>query len=569
MRNGMFKLIATLVMVVSGVVAAEPPPAAAEPPPVFATSDARTGELMSRMWDVYGRIVDGAVLRWGNEPAWYEWMALKLMWSDLEDDKQTLRQKLLEWPMNARGYVWTWKDEEGWPTHHGRHYENNGKYIMAVCRYYAWTGDQSFLEQVDPTVSESSFADQQDASEGMTILEKARLAMKFQLDDMHGREGLLLIDDPQVDGTVDGLPGDYWDNFRFGYLSAYTNIYFYGSLLAMAELEGALGNAATRQEYLALAEKTHARFNDTFWDEEKGRYIGCIDRTGRVWDFGFTYLNLEAIFYGLVPRERALRIFAWLDGERLIESDRQVVRGKAVGSTGDDIYALRWAPRSITRAVESVQVDGKYWWWDINGNITVGGDRPTAAWDEHLENGGAIFYVSFYDVMARLKVLGPQAAWDRLSVILEEFEKDELRRDPANSVGARWVWGIVGEFPESGLVPTTFVHGFLGATATHDGLHLHPRLPKELEWIETKPLVYRGTEMGVRAWRGDDGFVRRVEISADEPLNHTLILGNLRPGVDYGLSVDDDETLLEASESGEIRISESDARRIVLERSGA
>jgi hypothetical protein len=538
---------------------------AAAEPAVFVTSDERTGRHMSRMWDVYGQIVDDAVVRFGNEPAWYEWMALKLMWSDLEQDKQTLRQKVVDWPINRHGYVWTWATEEGWPTHHGRHYENNGKYIMSVCRQFAWTNDRSFLAEVDRTTTQSQFPDHTDVSQGMTVLEKTRLAMRFQLHHMHGRDGLLRIDDPQVDGTVDGLPGDYWDNFRFGYLSAYTNIYFYGSLLLMADLEEALGNARTGERLRAIAAKTRQRFNETFWDDEKGRYIGCIDRTGRVWDFGFTYLNLEAIFYGLVPDDRARQIFAWLDGERIIASDLQEVRGRTVGSVGEDIYALRWAPRSITRAVESIQVDGKYWWWDINGAITVGGGRPTAAYGEHLENGGAIFYVSFYDVMARLKVLGPEAAWQRLSAIIDEFGIDELRRDPVNPVGAPWVWGIIGEFPESGLVPTTFVHGLMGVDARHDGLHIRPELPEALEWAEIRTLAYRGNLWRIRAERSEPGHVARIELNATNAPRHGLTLHNLRPKTLYTIRLDNQSQRRVSDDAGRLHLPRVGARRIIVE----
>jgi len=67
------------------------------------------------------------------------------------------------------------------------------------------------------------------------------------------------------------------------------NVYFYKSLLAMASLEKHLGDNARHDYYVKLAEKVKNNFNQTFWDEEKGRYITCIDKTGRRWDFGFTF----------------------------------------------------------------------------------------------------------------------------------------------------------------------------------------------------------------------------------------------------------------------------------------
>jgi hypothetical protein len=335
---------------------------------------------------------------------------------------------------------------------------------------------------------------------------------------------------------VDGKPSDYWDNFLFGYKSAYVNAYFHGSLLAMADLEFQLGDRERSLELQRLAGRVRQRFDETFWNPETGRYAGCVDVDGRVWDFGFTYLNLESVFYGCVPPARAREVFAWLDGVRTVPSDVQSVNGRVTGVTGADIYDLGWAPRSCTRAVESVAVDGKYWWWSINGAISVAGERPSARYGEHLENGGAIFYVSFYDIMARLQVLGAEAAWTRFRAILGEFAEDELRRDPPNDVGAAWKWGILGEFPESGLVPAAMVYGFLGLGTDHSGLTVAPRLPAALHRLELGPVVYGGARYQVSVQAGDDGFLSSVTLEGDadggEPVpdRGVLTLAGFAPG---------------------------------------
>jgi len=156
---------------------------------------------LNQMWDIYGRITDGTVQRWGNEPSYFEWMALKLMWSDLEGDKETLRSKLVEFPCSDNGYIWSWKSEEGWPTHHSRHYGTNAKYITAVWRYYAWTGGMSFLNEVDGTSARPDFDTQKDMSKGLTVLEKTRKAMQFQLKELGGEDGLIIITNPDTDGV--------------------------------------------------------------------------------------------------------------------------------------------------------------------------------------------------------------------------------------------------------------------------------------------------------------------------------------------------------------------------------
>ena len=212
----------------------------------------------------------------------------------------------------------------------------------------------------------------------------------------------------------------------------------------------------------------------TFWDPAKGRYVSTIDKTGKVWDFGSTFINLEALAYGLGDSLKAQAIFAWLDGARIIPGET---------SQGADIYAWKFAPRANTLAIEST--GPPYWWESLGGAINVDGN---AGWDRHLENGGAIFYTSYYDIIARIKYLGPDNALQRLNAIVAEFEIDQLRRDPDT-----WKFGIIGEFPESGLVPCVLIYGFAGLSADSAGLHVAPQLPSAWEWLKLKDLAYAGT----------------------------------------------------------------------------
>jgi hypothetical protein len=558
--NGSFSrwliLAVLLLLALPGPLVAQP-----EARSVFSTAaGASVDQPLNRMWNVYGRVVDGAVARFGNEPEYYEWMALKLMWSGLASDKKTLREKMLHWPQTPQGYIWSWEDEEGWPTHHGRHYVSNARYILGVYRYVAWSGESRFLHETDDTTVQSDLPGQKDASRGRTVLEKARRAMAYQLEQLNGRDGLVRVEDPASDGTVDGKPTDYWDNFRFGHLSAYLNIYFYASLHAMAKLEETAVED-TAGEYSPnflrqLRSKVKERFNRIFWSEQKGRYIGAIDAEGKQWDFGFTYLNTEAMFYGLVPGRRARRIYEWLDGERTVKTDIQVVDGRRTGATGEDIYAFEFAPRSTTRAAESIKEDGEYWWWSINGQINVGPGRENASWGMHLENGGAIFYTSFYDVVSRLRHLGAERAWARFSEILDEFAVDELRRDPANELGAKWKFGITGEFPESGLVPAAVVHGFMGASAAHDTLTLDPRLPTALPWLEIHPLHYHGRRFAVRAHRNEEGRVDSVKVRLEgpSPARLDLRVENLVPNTDFRVEGRSSNRERQSNSKGEISV---------------
>ncbi len=509
---------------------------------------------MNRMWSVFGTADGGVVPSQGNEAGWAEWNALKFAWSVEAGELEKLKKLLLTYPVSEDGYVWSWKTEEGWPTHHFRHFDTNSKYILGVWRYTMWQGGKAFLETVDPKEFPNEYsAAVRDVSRGRTVLEKCRLAMGYQLKALLGAQGLLIIPSDTSDGTVAGKPTDYWDNFLFGNKSATANIYFYASLNAMRELEQAFGDPAKADEYSALMAKVKHCFNDTFWDAEKGRYVGCVDVSGRVWDLGFTYLNLEAVTYGLASRGQAEQIFKWLDGGRIIQSDIQTVAGKKTGVTGKDIYDLIWAPRSTTKAVEAVPVDGKYWWWNVGDQITVGGKRPSAAYGEHVENGGAIFYVSFYDLMARLKVLGADNSFNRLSAIMGEFAKDELQRDPKNNVGASWKWGLIGEFPESGLIPTFLIHGYLGLSATADGVVIQPDLPAKLMRLSLNQASWHGHPFSVAVERRDESHPPchiTFQSLGKTASAFRVVCKNLVPGHAYRIRVNGDESMQTASTEG-------------------
>ena len=86
-----------------------------------------------------------------------------------------------------------------------------------------------------------------------------------------------------------------------------------------------------------------------FWNEKTGRF-GTVDLDGSLHDYGFTFLNNEAVYYGFATPEQARSIHAWIAGERTVEGDT---------SSGADIYHWRFGPRSTTRR----NLDYYFWAW--------------------------------------------------------------------------------------------------------------------------------------------------------------------------------------------------------------
>ncbi len=319
-------------------------------------------------------------------------------------------------------------------------------------------------------------------SSGQKMSDRLEKAMDYMLTVLEGTSGVLTINDPANDGTVNGNASNYWDVHRsFGYKSSYENIFYYQSLLAMADLKAYYGDTDSANYYLGLAEKTKTQFNKMFWDKSKGRYITSINVDGESLDYGMTFVNFMACQAGLASEEQAKSIYSWVDGLRIIKGDT---------SQGSDIYGeFIYAARSTTVDADTITNEfGQHYWWDHNGALpTTPGSF--GSFGHQMQNGGTIFYISYYDILGRIKSGNVDSAINRFNTIMEEYHKDGLRRNrymTFNQNGSAGVGeyseGVMGEFPESGLVPYAFIEGFLGIKCCSEGLEISPNLPSDMEY---------------------------------------------------------------------------------------
>lgn len=420
-------------------------------------------------WGQSKRPFEGGISYLGNAE-WMAWDAKEFSWTDASELKE-LRAKWLNYTMDDNGYVWASPDD---PRHlfHSRHYDNNASYINGMVHYFLQTGDDAFMQHVCTRT-------------GKTNLEKVRLAMRYQLEQLGGTNGVLTIPDPELQGLPESKSGNYWDYYKFGFQSAFDNAEFYRSLQSMQKLEQHYGNAAKVKQLEALAAKTKETFNELFWNEEAGRFIGWIDANGGKHDFGFTFVNQHVLSCGLANKKHARDVLAWLDGKRIVEGDT---------STGDDIYDFGLSARANTIDMATRSDLVETWGGALDPD-------EEGKYGLSMQNGGTIFYTSYYDLHGRLEYAGIRDAMKRLDGIIEEFEKDELRRVPSNHVGHTLIAGVLLCFPESGLVPMFYLDGILGITPEADGLRIAPSLPSGWEWASVKSYWFRGKEYSIRVDR--------------------------------------------------------------------
>ncbi|MHB9035541.1 MAG: glucosidase family protein [Armatimonadota bacterium] len=429
--------------------------------PRFFTSDNKINDTLNRFMLTF-------MFRHTSCPSTYEFDALKLAWvgGPMHDSFQRVLQFYTN-RVDNDGYIWSRPESRGWDgsdslTVDHRHYDNNVHWLLACWDYYSWTGDQALLKSSADTV---------------------RKATDYLLNSMNGRSGLLTMNSPQHTGVCvpkgNTWSSGYFDCIPAGYRDAYINSLFTPALHASAELERASGNEARANELERIAAVAKQEFNKAFWDDAKGRYVSWIDSTGAVHDWGMTYVNTMAATYGLADQQQANRMFDWMENE-------------ATSSGVPDTFS-RWvfAPRSNTIHCSDQANNYKY--------------------DKWCEDGGAILWTVYYELMSRVRFFGADNAWDRFKQILARFDMpDHLvggnpmyhgeidnRSDGEYGPGSVGVWG---EFPESGLVSCAFLYGVVGIRADVEGLHIRPNLPSGIKYAGVDGLVFRGRKLKVTSY---------------------------------------------------------------------
>lgn len=410
-----------------------------------------------------------------------------------------------------------------------RHTNNAALLLRAAKLHYEYTGKAEVLER---------------------NLSRYRSSLMFLLKTCGGESGLISQEyfighQGTEKGIGTSIGQGYWDLLSTPNYSLYSNVYFYKALESMIYLEemaAALGIESeaptvangtdtsvitwsyTVDQLKEILAKTKAGIQadvDTaaktgFWDEEKGRFIEGFNAGGKVVDYGFIMFNLEVIAAGIATQEQAEKIMSWVSGEREIESDKaaggQNYASGKVGSAVDaegkintkgsfGIYDLEFAPRSTTLK----NSDQYYWRWP--GTNAFGGQ---------VQDGGAIMYVSYYDIMSRISTRGATDGYQRLKEIQKWYNKVEkvaeamgvdttlpstqfyrayyqklgIKMQGGNSAGGV---GLDYEFLESAILYAAVPYGFFGLGSNEYGkLTVAPSLPESLTWWKMENLAYSG-----------------------------------------------------------------------------
>ncbi len=355
-----------------------------------------------------------------------------------------------------------------------RHNINNSVFASATCDYFWWTDDLDFLEK---------------------NINRMRKAMRYAIDEFQimsnkcvftpwighdGRSGLVLENGKKTIRHGVGIGNNYWDLMPFGGYDALATIYFYDAAINMAKLEKEIAknpdwkiqdneDKINYKKLFCLAKEIKKEAGKKFWNEKTGRFVAAIDVDGVMHDYGYTFLNCEAIYYGFANKEQTKSIMDWVSGERIVSNDT---------SKGKDIYHWRMAPRATTKR----NIDYYTYAWSAPEIIPFGGQ---------IQDGGAVLGFSFHDLMSRLKIYGADNAWQRLQEILKwdeevqseggyrKYYENNPKRGTLQGGGTAGGLGMDCEFFESVLLPQIMIYGFLGFSPSSDGFEILPNLPKD------------------------------------------------------------------------------------------
>ncbi|MEO0206813.1 MAG: glycosyl hydrolase family 65 protein, partial [candidate division WOR-3 bacterium] len=285
------------------------------------------------------------------------------------------------------------------------------------------------------------------------------------------------------------------------------------------------------------AEEVKNFANKLFWNDKTGRFVCGIDVDGKSYDYGFTFVNCEAIYYGFATDEQAKSIMDWISGVRIVDGDT---------SQGEDIYRWRFGPRATTKR----NIDYYGWFWH---------SPETIPWGGQVQDGGAVLGFSYHDLASRIKVYGADNAEKRLKEITEwfdevqkaggyrEYYKDGRQGTTLQGGGTAGGLGLDFEFFESILVPQIMLNGFMGFKPRGDGFEIAPNIPQNWQSLEITRIhlhdlildITATNEMIILKSKGEArlpffvylpaGKWNMIQFDVDEKKTNEIIL-NIEPG---------------------------------------
>ena len=403
-----------------------------------------------------------------------------------------------------------------------RQIDNGFNLIDATKLYYEFTGDKKVLEDA---------------------LARCRKIIMFMIYNMGGESGLIDLSNfvghnggVIADGVSQTIASSYWDVISLSPKSVYAQVLYYQSLQDVAFLEEYAEKEGlsvekpsiklfdgeritydlTKEDLKVLAKKVAYKVQQPvnksaqtgYFDTEKGRFIEGFNLHGNVVDYGSTIFNNMVVSAGMATKYQSERVISWISGERVIQSDNaKGFVGNANEYLNFGIYDYEFAPRTTT-----VKNAEQY----TTGHFSEAGKTFGAS----CQDGGAILFTSYYDLMARIKTRGVEDAYARLKQIRDwylkvynysskngyggaQFYRGYYNSEvgiPLQGMGVAGCLGLDSEFLENAIVYSIIPFGLFNLKSEGvKNLSVEPNLPSELSFLRMENLMYNGVRYDLEA----------------------------------------------------------------------
>ena len=334
-------------------------------------------------------------------------------------------------------------------------------------------------------------------------------------------------------GFATSFISTYWDIVSLAPNSSYVNALYYKALQNMAYLEDAatqngisvakptvkttltglnvtynytastlreMADAVKAQVSVELNETNKTGYFKTFEVtvngelKQAGRFIEGYYNDTQI-DFGAVALNLMILESGVATEEQKHLVLNWL-------------------ASIDDLYEYVFAPKTNT-----IDLANQYCW-----------AYKALEYGKSCQNGGAILFVSYYDILAKAQVYGADVAYSRLNEIMAWFSDVKAAFDASGETDA-------GNF----FIPYYETHkGTLQGKGEEGALGLHAEFVENAILYATVPNVF----FGLDTYYGEYGLVMKVAPSLPEEIS-TWKMEQLRyAGLTFDLAVGNDFVVL-------------------------
>ena len=406
--------------------------------------------------------------------------------------------------------------------------DSNTSFISAGKQHFENTGDLEFLT---------------------ANITKYRKALAFLTNYMTDN-GLINLENfvghnGSAQGFATSFVSTYWDIVSLAPNSSYVNALYYKALMNMAYLEDAVAqnniNVAkptvkttltgadvaytyTASQLRSMAESVKTAVSANLNESAKtgyfktftvnvngetlpaGRFIEGYYGDTQI-DFGAVALNLMILESGVATQEQKTLVLNWL-------------------ASIDDLYEYTFAPKTNTEDL------GNQYCWAYRAN----------EYGVSCQNGGAILFVSYYDILARAQVYGANNAYQRLSEIMAWFADVKAAFEASGETDAKKFFrvyyensgltlqgrseegtlGLDAEFIENAILYALVPNAFFGFDSYYDAdglvVEIAPNLPDAINTWKMEQVRYAGLTYDVAV--GNDfvviANVEELETGASE-----------------------------------------------------